>query len=754
MHSLLSHAFCRCFLALALSSSLAEAELTPVITGQDLTPGGKQRFTITSSSDCYHVLWRSSGLGPEVTSRPVSMVLGADNSVSITDSVRSTKQAFYQIKTHIDTNSGSADSDGDGIRDIPEFDDFGLNNPFNPSPSILAFHGAVAIQDRARFEQLSARDDRPGAAYVREVKFLVYDVDTDTPDLYFADSNVYAFHFSFTRDAVGRYTNGETFNNDTYFNNSTRKNLAGSLISHDNYVDDQGRQGMYTVEFWPTDPVAFRFVEKAYQMIAAGMPFVDGNIAYHPASETQRALQRSEQEEFDHSNVTVIQTEDLFANVVYTGLNVAETYGRLQVVTGAETLSVRDIAIFRNIPNDLTHVAGIMTEIPQTPLSHINLKAKQNNTPNAYIKDASTHPDIAPFLGQNVYYRVDADGFEIRAATQQEVDDWFDSIRPTDPQFPVRNLRSKLIKSLDDVTFEESNAFGAKAVNVAELGRILPQNTPSGFAVPFYFYDQFMKHNGFYDEAAALISDPLFQTYPAIREARLTGFRNLIKDGEVPEWMADALDAMHQSLSGISVRARSSTNNEDLAGFNGAGLYSSYTHHLDEGHFQKTAKQVWASLWNYRAYEEREFWRIDHYTAAMGILVHPNYSNERANGVGVTTNIFDPRWSGHYINVQVGENLVTNPEADSVPEEYLIAPLATPTDEIQYIRFSNLIPEGETVLTRDQALDLRAKMNTLHTHFLNKYSPSGDTSTWAMEIEFKITSRGGLIIKQARPWLN
>ena len=136
----------------------------------------------------------------------------------------------------------------------------------------------------------------------------------------------------------------------------------------------------------------------------------------------------------------------------------------------------------------------------------------------------------------------------------------------------------------------------------------------------------------------------------------------------------------------------------------------------------------------------------------MGVLVHPNYENEQANGVGVTTNIFDPRWEGHYVNVQVGENLVTNPEAGSVPEEYLIARLAGSTDEIQYIRFSNQLPEGQTVLTRNQALDLKAKVNLAHRHFRSKYSP-GNTSTWAMEVEFKITETGRLLIKQARPWV-
>ncbi|NIP98450.1 MAG: hypothetical protein GWO24_35595, partial [Akkermansiaceae bacterium] len=179
---------------------------------------------------------------------------------------------------------------------------------------------------------------------------------------------------------------------------------------------------------------------------------------------------------------------------------------------------------------------------------------------------------------------------------------------------------------------------------------------PDGEAVPFYFYDEFMKHNGFYDEVRGMISSPLFQRSASYREGRLSAFRDRIRDyGVLPQWMRDALEEMRNSFPpDTPLRARSSTNNEDLEGFNGAGLYSSYTHHPDEGHFEKTAKQVWASLWNYRAFEEREFWRIDHFRAAMGILVHPNFDGEQANGVGVTKNIFDPRRRGNYINVQVG----------------------------------------------------------------------------------------------------
>lgn len=45
----------------------------------------------------------------------------------------------------------------------------------------------------------------------------------------------------------------------------------------------------------------------------------------------------------------------------------------------------------------------------------------------------------------------------------------------------------------------------------------------------------------------------------------------------------------------------------------------------------------------------------------MAVLVHPNFDNEIANGVALTKNVYFPDFKGFYVNVQVGESLVTNP---------------------------------------------------------------------------------------------
>ncbi len=608
------------------------------------------------------------------------------------------------------------------------------------------------LSDRCSFEAYADRNNFPGAMQVPEVKFLLSDVRYPDPTLYLMNTRLNPYHYYFAVDCLGWTLSLAAFNRQTYFTDY-RRHLAGSLIAHDFYEPKEGEPGIYTLEFWPTDPVSFEFVELAYDKVAEAMPFASDRIYYHPAGLTQQELYQAELDAYQSSQVQVIETSELFANVSYSPMNPGEAYGRLRIVQGSEILSVQDIAVFETLPNNLSHISGIVTAVPQTPLSHVNLKAQQNHTPNAYIKNATTDPDILAFDGHYVHYVVDANGYRLTAADFNEVMAFLDSIRPTEPQFPPRDLSLTTIEALSDLGFEDSERVGAKAANVAELARCLPDGmVPEGFAVPFYFYDQFMQINGFYQMAQDMMDQNDFKTDPEIREQRLDDFRHTIRrNSTVPAWMLTALDQMHQSFpSGTSLRCRSSTNNEDLPDFNGAGLYDSYTHHPDEGHIAKSMRQVWASLWTYRAFEEREFYRIDHLQAAMGVLVHPNYENEQANGVGVTQNIYDPNWPGYYVNVQLGEDLVTNPEPNSIPDEFLVADLlGQERYEIQYIRHSNLIEAGTTLLSKDQVFELADMMGLIQEHF----APLYNREDLAMEIEFKITAEGNLEIKQARPWI-
>jgi phosphoenolpyruvate synthase/pyruvate phosphate dikinase len=159
---------------------------------------------------------------------------------------------------------------------------------------------------------------------------------------------------------------------------------------------------------------------------------------------------------------------------------------------------------------------------------------------------------------------------------------------------------------------------------------------------------------------------------------------------------------------------------------------------------------VFASVWNSRAFEEREFYRIDHFATAMGVLVHPNFKDERANGVAVTEDVLYQTHGNYYLNSQVGEDLVTNPEGLSIPEEVL---LGWWSDEGQEVRqYSNRTKGEERVLRVEDLSLLRKCLAKIHGKFAKLYGVDPDAPGFAMEIEFKVTKAGTLAIKQARPW--
>ena len=457
---------------------------------------------------------------------------------------------------------------------------------------------------------------------------------------------------------------------------------------------------------------------------------------------------------FRESRVNLVFDEDIYGETSFLALNPGEGYGLLRNIEPDERPNPRDIVIYEALPNELPRVAGIISTVPQTPLSHVNLRAVQDGIPNAFIRDVLDDPDIESLKGSYVHYTVTETGYSIREATPAEVDEHYASSRPARPQTPQRNRSVTSITPLSQIQFGDWTKFGVKAANVAVLGRMgFPAETvPDGFAVPFYFYDRFMTESGLYDDVKEMLADEDFQTDFETQEDELKKLRKAIKDAETPDWITEALTTMHAAFpEGTSLRYRSSTNNEDLPGFNGAGLYDSKTQHpeeTEEDGISKSLKQVFASLWTFRAFTEREFHRIDHLTTAMGVLVHPNYSDELANGVAVS---FDPirgQDDRYYVNTQLGEDLVTNPEAHSVPEEIFLYR----GGNYQVLATSNQVPPGQLLMSEVQLKQLRRHLAVIHDHFKGLYNPAPG-APFAIEIEFKITSENILAIKQARPWV-
>lgn len=618
--------------------------------------------------------------------------------------------------------------------------------------------GTDTIDDRIVFELLSDTYTLFGSRTVREVKFLITDIGSDSPEIYFMNTANYPNHYYFYTDVLGNIMTLYDFNRYTYYP-FNRRIIAGSILAHEEAYDDSTQGSFYTIEFWPIDLLTFEEVSLTWELLASTMFCSPQEILYHPSGQSQVNLYIQDSDLYQQSGIPVITTDSLYNNSEYIPLNTGEAYGILRGPVHSGVLSARDIPIFQSIPNTVSHVAGIITTTPQTPLSHVNLIARQNCIPNAYISSILLEDSsVAELVDSYVRFEVRPYCYVLQEISVHDFNSYYESIRPKVQTFPVRNLMISEIRNLDDVGFRDWTSIGAKAANVAELGNCLPSDAvPHGVAVPFYYYDEFLKANGLYDEIRNIMRIPEFNDDPLYRQSALAEFRSLIELSPFPDWMLDSLGWITERFEvGISLRCRSSTNMEDLPGFNGAGLYRSYTHHPHEGHIATTIRQVWASLWTYRAFEEREFHRIDHFHTAMGVLIHPSYQNEQANGVAVTQNVFDPTVPGYYVNAQIGEDLVTNPDEYSIPDEFVIiikSPLGEDVCEAMYIAFSNRTLNGESVLSENHTRLLVEYLKQIQEHFSNYYIPNEEQG-FAMEVEFKITSDGELVIKQGRPWIN
>ena len=689
-------------------------------------------IVVESTAEEYFVLYVEHDLDGATVEIPVLVKRGATGTTTLAENVEALPKERYRVEKYLIADP--ADVDGDCVDDITELDNLGSMNPVNPAAAIELSDGAVVLPDRETVETLSF-EDSSGTLFL---KFLLIDMDTDRPLVYFQNTERVRPHIAIL-DAVGLTGAGGL--------------VRGAMIYDPELVAPDGSPGVY--RYWLGDRYddSFSFVARTHTLLAASMPLLEDNLVLwirnHALLDTQSDLPL-----YQASRINLVFDEDVFAETSYVALNPGEGYGLLRVREPDEHPHPRDVVIYEALPNELPRVAGIVSTVPQTPLSHVNLRAVQDGIPNAFIRDALDEPDIASLVGSYVRYEATETGYSIRAATPAEVDAHYAASQPAQAQTPQRDLTVTAIIPLSQVGFEDWTAFGVKAANVAVLRTLgFPEGTvPDGFAVPFYFYDKFMTDSGLYDDIKDMLADSDFQTDFDTQESELKKLRKAIKDAETPEWMTTALTTMHATFPvGISLRYRSSTNNEDLPGFNGAGLYDSKTQHpeeTEEDGIAKSLKQVYASLWNFRAFIERDFHRIDHLEAAMGVLVHPNYSDELVNGVAVS---FDPAYStdgSYYVNSQIGEDLVTNPDAHSVPEEILLNSYGTHT----VVAISNQGLRGQLLMSNDQLDQLRDHLTVIHDHFAVLYNPGPD-EPFAMEIEFKITSDNILAIKQARPWI-
>jgi phosphoenolpyruvate synthase/pyruvate phosphate dikinase len=307
---------------------------------------------------------------------------------------------------------------------------------------------------------------------------------------------------------------------------------------------------------------------------------------------------------------------------------------------------------------------------------------------------------------------------------------------------------------------ELASVVGNKAANFGllyEVSKTGKYKTPeAAFAIPFYWYDNHMQQSG-----AALLIRQLIDHPPADQDSlqlQLKAIQKLIKKSKVDPALLTRIDRRLRSSGYTTFRFRSSTNAEDAAGFSGAGLYDSKTVDLNDSTktVEEALQKVWASLWSYEAYLERNYFGIADEDVAMGILVHRSFPNEAANGVAITKNIYRNSYTGFVINVQKGDVSVVTPPSGVVCDQLVLYPaneLSGFQRTIEVITTSSLT-DGELVMTKEELNRLQTELERIKRYYWQhaykkKYSDSYEE--FGLDLEFKLDEiTRELYIKQVR----
>jgi hypothetical protein len=628
-------------------------------------------------------------------------------------------------------------------------------------PDFLPVLGCQADFEAVAADPLDA--SIPGA---KSAKTVVDQADADT--LYFQDSEKYQIHWDF----CSKFLSGQgkpvvpplgQFNQTEYYS-PDRRFLLGAITFYE-------EPGVWVYEISPYDTADALMIGKAYALIADNA-FFGEDLYFHPTSQTieQEAKKLP-------PSVKIITTNELFAGITYQPLNLGTSYGTLQVMTSdeleTEYVTFRDIVVLDRVPNDISVVAGIITGEFQTPLSHINVLSQNRGTPNMALIGADTNQKFKDLEGKWVKFTVGAFEWSVDETTKEEADAWWEDNKPGEVTIPNLDLSVQELVDTEDILDLENlslgaalkkaiPAFGGKASNYGGLVHIGPKVPhPKAFAIPVYFYRKFMEDNGFDVWVEDMVADPLFQSSPQERDARLEALRDAIEKAPVdPVFEQMLLDKLNTDFPGTRMRFRSSTNAEDLDGFTGAGLYTSKSGDPNDptSPVMDAVRTVWSSIWYFRAFEERSYRSIDHLAVGMALLVHPSYPSEHSNGVALTANIFDTTGlePGFYVNVQAGGASVVKPEFGTTTDQFIYQ-YYSPGQPIVFLSHSNMIAAGQTVLTPSQTYQLGQALDAIHKYFMPAYGPSaGDpTKFYAMDVEFKFDwdDEGvpTLAVKQARP---
>lgn len=609
----------------------------------------------------------------------------------------------------------------------------------------------------------------------------------------FVDVNAYALHWELLRDAFPEAYGGLTHQSYSamVLDPDRRELYSGDLAE---FTDGASTFLGFTVWESFTDPAALMPLDERralYDAIAARVG--PRPLVWVPNSRLQaEAAANWTDPGFPIRTLEAVPYE---AYTTGTGIGTVRRYtlAQLAQAEAAAAFGYRDLLVLEEAPFDVQRpIAGAITGTRQGALSHLNVRSAARGTPNAHVDGAMDA--FAAWEGQLVRLVCTERGYTVAPATLEEAEAHWAAIRPPPVDVPAPDLVARALVPLLDVptaTAAERRAavarYGAKGANLAALYQRIPAALQlEGFVVPAGWYAAALERatwtvdlgggraeHSLAETIAAWHADPVFLADGRERARRLGALRDAIEEAPVDPALLEALAAQLLATYGrddVAVRFRSSSNAEDALAFSGAGLYESATaclaDDLDadaagpsrcdpaeprERGLSRALGKVWASTWSVGAWEERDWYGVDHLQVAMGVLVNTRSGGERANAVAFTAppTGTDTRT---LVNAQLGELEVVSADPGVWPEATLVELGDGVVVEIVRVAASSEVAAGEHVLDDARITELALALQAIARAWpVDEAPPPGREVL--LDTEWKVLADGRLVVKQVRPFL-
>lgn len=572
---------------------------------------------------------------------------------------------------------------------------------------------------------------------------IIYDLKNDK--LYYFNSTLISYHFQFVTDYLGYNKELAEFNSENYSNKEIGRDYLLGNLNHIKGTDK------WIFELAVSDRMPVHLIEKIFNLVRE-TTFTDKSLKFY--LNDREKIELYNQGKF---KIPCITSEYIFNELKYQEVVRGNCIGILKEykIKDLNTVAPKEdeIIILDGTPETLPNVKGIIVTELQTPLSHLVILGKNRKIPIMAYTQAMADARIKSLLNKKVELKIAVDTFQVNETNKK-----IKRNTNTKKRVLVADTSVTGLVDLSKINKKGVEYIGSKAQNLSYLIAIAKDSTfrvpENACAIPFYYYNRHIHNANIFPLIEALLNNTHKDSTQWIN-IQLDKIRKAIKKEPIdPDLIALLNQRLGTQKKFKNFRFRSSTNAEDIEGFNGAGLYESKTGIVGDSvkTFEKAIKQVWASVWNESSYWEREIFGIDQKNIAMGILVHRSFPDELANGVVITKNLFRKDFSGITVNIQKGENAVVKPEKGEVCEQFTAYDLnlfKTKNNDldVDYISNSSL-NDNKPLLTTAEINNLYRVSKTIEARmnqYWNKFNKK------PVDLEFKIVGdKRELYVKQVR----